>query len=80
MPAQNWALKASSSMSAIKLIAYQRNPFMRQIQTAHDTNEPHTSTSKHSIPDRFPWRRYAGTLSGTANQIPAATVAAKKSR
>lgn len=77
MPATNSAPIVGSSMRAIKLLANQRNPFMRQIQNPPEASEAYQSTYRHRLAARFgSWGR-AGFVVGDGHSVPTAIAAGK---
>ena len=49
IPATNSAPHVTSSAKAIRLVAYHRNPFMRQIQNPHEASDPYVTTSRYNF-------------------------------
>lgn len=78
--ATNSAPQVINSAIAIRLVAYHRNPFMRQIQNPHEIRDPYVTASKHSSAALLAEWGTWGLITGFRPSTPAKIAAAKKSR
>ena len=69
-----------TSAQTIKLTAYQRNPFIRQIQNPKEASDPHSTTANQSSADDLGGWGRVGLLIGFAPNTPTAIAATKNRR
>jgi hypothetical protein len=80
MPATNKAPHVSTSTKTIKLVAYQRKPFIRQIQNPHEAMDPYITTSNHRSAEGLGGGGRVGFGVGFTPSTPTAIAAAKKTK